>query len=278
MRSKKQAGSSVVNLTWEVHPSGYSWVWAAVRDNPIPVALRDDDAEQQPPKTLRRVLIPNSPANGRPYEPLKEYPGLHRTLSAVKPSEAEIADFAARFGPLTRTHIDTTRFTDLKGLESRPGDSLSEWQVEIENLRNLISLWETHRRKPTREVTEEFRKVLNLRLEDIRLVVGPDLDVELEPRSLRSAIWFQFWREIRGQVDLLRCVECHEWFKYNRQSIKTERRFCSQACRSKAYRRRQEKARSLHRRGVPISQIAKRLRSKLPIVTDWITRGDGSTD
>ena len=132
----------------------------------------------------------------------------------------------------------------------------------------MLDLWDSTKRDE-KTALPKIQQALQSRLEGFRPVVGPQLDMEIVPRSLGAALWLLFWREIRGMVDLLRCRQCGEWFKYRKASTKTPRLFCSQACRSKAYRDKQETARRLRRKGLPIGRIAKRLGSTPETVEGW---------
>ncbi len=97
------------------------------------------------------------------------------------------------------------------------------------------------------------------------------LSMRFSPDSLNAAIWVQFAEAISEDRRYGQCEECQKWFE-----LTTERRadakFCSGACRSRAYRKRQAGARHLHSQGVPVKEIARRLDTDVEKVTTWVER------
>jgi len=94
--------------------------------------------------------------------------------------------------------------------------------------------------------------------------------VRVMPKSLISALWIQFANAIEGDRKYRQCDECREWFElagYRR----ADARFCSDPCRFKAYRKRQNQARSMSAQGVPVKEIAKQLGSDVKTVKGWIS-------
>jgi hypothetical protein len=91
------------------------------------------------------------------------------------------------------------------------------------------------------------------------------------PRSLLGAMWLQFARAVSGDKQYRRCQECGRWYEVSREAARAHRIFCSQGCRSKAYRLRQERARQLFTQGWSFRHIAEELGSDVPTVTKWVT-------
>lgn len=62
------------------------------------------------------------------------------------------------------------------------------------------------------------------------------------PSSLLSAMWLQLAHAIAGNKDYRACRECGNWFEVSRaEDARTARRmFCSDACKSRDYRRRRD--------------------------------------
>ena len=98
----------------------------------------------------------------------------------------------------------------------------------------------------------------------------PRLGLFFVPKSLIGALWLQFARAVDGNTKYGRCLECRTWFEVSLDAARTNRRYCKDACRFKAYRRRQTEAQRLFAKGIPVKQIAKRLDSKLAAVKSWI--------
>jgi hypothetical protein len=60
------------------------------------------------------------------------------------------------------------------------------------------------------------------------------------PRDLLGALWLQFARAMSGNKAYRVCKECGQWFEVSPERSRTTRQFCSDACKSKAYRGRKK--------------------------------------
>ena len=89
--------------------------------------------------------------------------------------------------------------------------------------------------------------------------------------TLASAVWLQFAEAISTSRTFSRCRECQKWFPVGPELARSNRRFCSNACRSKAYRERQDRARRLRTEGKSFEEIAVELESDVATVRGWIT-------
>jgi hypothetical protein len=96
--------------------------------------------------------------------------------------------------------------------------------------------------------------------------------VELLPQNLLAALWLQFALAVAGDKDYRDCEVCATPFEVSLDAARADRVFCSNACRSKAYRQRQEKARRLYVEGKTARAIAKELGSDLATVKKWINQ------
>lgn len=90
------------------------------------------------------------------------------------------------------------------------------------------------------------------------------------PDNLIGAIWLQLSQAVTQEKDYRRCRQCDTWFEIDHYTARSNRYFCSNACRSKAYRDRQAEARRLHGNGLSLEDIAGRLGSDRKTVTRWI--------
>ena len=80
-----------------------------------------------------------------------------------------------------------------------------------------------------------------------RIEASPEHDIYIYPDTLLSAIWLMFFLEISGNIRLVRCDICGDYFSsYDRRA-----QFCSAKCRMRNYRksistklRRRKRARS----------------------------------
>ncbi len=90
------------------------------------------------------------------------------------------------------------------------------------------------------------------------------------PVNLVGAIWLQLSQAMTQEKEYRRCRQCGSWFEIDHYTARTNRYFCSNACRSKAYRDRKAEARRLHREGMVLDQIAERLGSDAETVSGWV--------
>ena len=100
----------------------------------------------------------------------------------------------------------------------------------------------------------------------------PRLGLQMVPSSLAGALWLQFAHAIERNSDFRQCNECRIWFELSAQSGRSDKVYCSNACRSRAYRKRQANAQSLHADGLSESEIAERLNSDVEAVKGWIAK------
>jgi hypothetical protein len=89
--------------------------------------------------------------------------------------------------------------------------------------------------------------------------------------TLLAAVWLQFADAVSNDRTFSRCRECGRWFEVAPDAARTHRRFCSNKCRSKAYRERQDRARQLFAAGKTFEEIAEELESDAATVRRWIT-------
>ena len=66
------------------------------------------------------------------------------------------------------------------------------------------------------------------------------LSSTLMPKGLIGALWQQASLSIDGHVDFLKCRECSDWFGISAEEARPDKRFCSNACRMRAYRKRKK--------------------------------------
>jgi hypothetical protein len=121
------------------------------------------------------------------------------------------------------------------------------------------------------------QKMINTRLWEHtapRLLYDPKRDrlgVYLVPKNLLGALWLQFARAVDANKDYRRCGGgCGRWMEISLDAHRTHRRFCSDACRNKAYRDRQAEARRLAAAGVSLDDIARQLGTDLQTVQGWV--------
>jgi hypothetical protein len=96
------------------------------------------------------------------------------------------------------------------------------------------------------------------------------------PRTLLAALWLQFAAAVAEGKEYRTCRECGAWFELSPETARTNRRFCTNACRSRMYRQRQGRARERHAEGVPVEDIARELETDAATVRRWLDEsGEG---
>jgi hypothetical protein len=104
------------------------------------------------------------------------------------------------------------------------------------------------------------------------------LRTKLEPGSLLNVLFQQFADAIDGRMGCRACPACGREIPFHTGTGGTSRVYCSNACRLKSHRSRQDTARRLHAAGESLASIAAQLESSENAVTRWVTgaRADGS--
>jgi hypothetical protein len=102
------------------------------------------------------------------------------------------------------------------------------------------------------------------------------LGLYIVPEGLIGALWLQFARAVERDARFRQCSECGTWFEVSPGRGRTDKQFCSTACRTRAYRKRQAEAARLHGEGRSMEEIARELESDPDTVRGWIERRAGS--
>jgi hypothetical protein len=97
-----------------------------------------------------------------------------------------------------------------------------------------------------------------------------EMALKLVPGSLLAGLWVQFARAIDGNLCHRRCLSCDQWFELSPEAARISRRFCSDACKSRNYRERQDRARQMHAAGKALPDIAEALGAEVEVVEKWI--------
>ena len=90
------------------------------------------------------------------------------------------------------------------------------------------------------------------------------------PRHLSSALWLQFAQAVDGNKGYRQCPRCSRWFEISPRTARSDKVFCSNACRSGALRDRQLEAHRLFDQGKHLKQIATEVKSSVVVVRRWI--------
>lgn len=143
------------------------------------------------------------------YDPINDYPALHRILAATDQNDDQsILDFISRFGLL-----------DEDGL-----DSLETWKLLILSIKKLCTFIDSGKKH---EAVDLFNKNIHPHFTgriDISSKGRPEL--VLVPTNLHGAIWFLAAGEITRGVKFSMCQQCGTPFHHRRNKA-----FCSTKCR-----------------------------------------------
>src|SRR5262249_16845051 len=123
------------------------------------------------------------------------------------------------------------------------------------------------------EVGEVLDVLVRARFAWDREAVRPVL--RLAPHGLFGAICLQFAQAIDGDRNYQACPVCGRWFELAPGVNRADKLMCSDACRMRAYRQRQERARQMHAEGKNARQIAAELESDVATVKGWIGKHKG---
>src|SRR5262245_21694274 len=94
------------------------------------------------------------------------------------------------------------------------------------------------------------------------------------PNSLSGALWLQVAEAISGKKIYRICEVCGRAFEVRPETTRSDRVYCRAACRTRAYRTRQDKARQMYAAGKTLRAIAKELGSDIETVKKWVTDPD----
>jgi hypothetical protein len=100
-----------------------------------------------------------------------------------------------------------------------------------------------------------------------------DLVLRMVPKNLLGAIWFQFAEMVSKKQGLKQCEQCGKWFRVAAGIGRTDKKYCSQRCRTQWYRHRTAQAARLYTRGKAPAEIAKQFETDVRTVEVWIASG-----
>ena len=101
------------------------------------------------------------------------------------------------------------------------------------------------------------------------------LGLHFIPERLLGALWFQLAQAVGGDKRYRQCYGCGKWFELSPEVARSNRLTCSDACRSRAYRDRKERAVRLAAEGRTPKEIAEELDSDVRTVKGWIKQRKG---
>jgi hypothetical protein len=90
------------------------------------------------------------------------------------------------------------------------------------------------------------------------------------PSSLLGALWLQFADAIAANRSFNQCLFCKRWFDVAADGSRRDKHYCSQTCRTGAYRTRRIEAQRLHALGSTVEELAERFGSDPATIRGWL--------
>lgn len=299
--------TELFQLRWGVAEQGYEWRDVSLRGHPLPEGARPvrllvargdaDDIEMSArwydpfvdALALFRTFADLAPTQEAIYKFANHYGWLHYS----PPFVADPGAFQIH-APGSDDHARVVW-----------GESLEQWIEAIGQVRYAVALWDrlqmNDREDLARYLRQEgleqsFEREAGRRTGPVwtghaalytmvaaqltnTLSAQPVWDADrqrlslaLVPANLFAALWLQFVNSVQGNIEYQKCAWCGKWFAIVPPQVRSSRAYCSTACRSKAYRKRQADARKLAATGVSLEEIASRLETTVETARGWIER------
>jgi hypothetical protein len=91
-----------------------------------------------------------------------------------------------------------------------------------------------------------------------------------QPNNLLGAMWLQFAESISGLKRYHQCEACQRYIELSPDVNRADRRYCSDACRNRALRRRQKFARDMRKSGKSLREISRATGSNIETLKQWL--------
>jgi hypothetical protein len=279
----------MAGFVWRVAVKGY--VWRGFLPPGFAPGLHDFSGEHRPSDEWK-ALVPVEWVF-RSYEPLKEHSGLFRTFAATPATFEGIQAFATKYGHLGeggygtwspskgeqfQDDEDRAMYGQAKDHYSIP-QPFKEWETAILRMRRALDLLDSVRnRRGVEKDIREIQEIIDGQLSNLRVVPrfefkkSPSHEpaLHLVPNTLGGAMWIQLAQAIAGDKKHRACESCGRWFELSPETARTSKYYCTEACRSRAYRARKEYAHQLHSEGKTPIQIAEQLKSEVETIKKWL--------
>jgi hypothetical protein len=266
---------------WRVAVDGYRWRFLTY------------EGEEHP----YLAVVPDWNWRFRWYAPLDEFSGLFRIFAQTPTTLEGVQSFANRFGQLNlgsggvgeeldgsweiRSNEEWRRYDQTPDDEYKL-DPFEHWCEAIVRLRECVETWD---RAQGGGVDEQAVEGLRVTVENAlryrtRVSFAGDERVggfvlRMMPTDLLGGLWLQLAQTISGSKTHRACPVCRDWFEVSLQKYRKSRRYCSEPCRSLAYRGRMEQARKLAGEGKSAKEIARELGSDVKTVKGWLSKRKG---
>lgn len=263
----------MTRFVWKVAVRGYQWT--------------DDDYLSAP-----------EGSRFREYAPLDEFTGLFRTFAKTPITMYGILGFANKFGHLGAgaggvggdiddewerwSDEDWRRFDHTEKDDLPDMEDMHFWCDQICRMGECVETWDKAQwGKSDEKAMQRLQETVSNNLRGrVRVAFGRDPEkriggflLEIMPNTLLGALWLQLAETISGSKKHRACAACGNWFEVSPEKFRKSRHYCSEPCRSRAYRSRKEKARQLNNEGKTIKEIAVLLGSDKKTIRGWLMAG-----
>jgi len=273
-----------VSATLAVWRHGYRWVMR--RESGELETLSPPLSADAKPRAIWLAMVQPSPeevranlAVGREpfraYRPMEESPELFLLFSELEPTPEAILAFANKYacpvGP-----------DDWLG-------TLADWQSGISEMKRAVALWEaveTEKGRALALAREQLDEMLAALVVNIRAHFTGErtkagaLDLWLTVKTLGEVLWVQFLAALLERRQFGRCAWCGRPFpiaqeRIGRRRVRSDRVFCTDACRVKQYLRRRKTAVEMRAGGARLSDIAREVQTDVKTIKQWIEMEGG---
>jgi hypothetical protein len=234
----------------------------------------------------------------REYAPLEDFTGLFRAFAETPITMNGLLGFANKFGHLGTgaggvggdidDEWESRSDADWQGLDhteksGRPDwEDMDFWCEQIGRMRDCVRTWDkVQNGKADQQAMLRLQVTVSNSLRGrVRVAFGRDPEqrvggflLQIVPNTLLGALWLQLAETISGYKQHRACAACGNWFEVSPEKFRKSRHYCSEPCRSRAYRSRKEKARQLANEGKTAKKIAALLGSDAKTIRGWLMAG-----
>jgi hypothetical protein len=161
------------------------------------------------------------------FEPIEEKHDLYLAFANTRCSTGGILEFASEHGLLTTGDEHET---------------VDMWRYHITNLNQAIAKWNRLKDGKAVAFAKVYRDLCPHGADSLKhsLEIGSSgtPQVFLEPVNLLAAMWLQFAAATEGATTFSPCQECSVWIDTVPGSNRPDKKYCSDACKMRAYRKR----------------------------------------
>jgi hypothetical protein len=187
---------------------------------------------------------------------LFENPDAFLEFAEMPATEDGIKTFADRYGPLFPDSPDpfvspTTNWAPM----NFPGRRIDAWPEWSKAMHRTVELWVMSRKTgdfskliralhrlrlglPLHRRTDDFDSGASIEVLLKEDPLGGSPKLCIRPENLVDALWAQLILKIDGKVNLHACIQCRKWFTLEAGHGRSDKVYCSDACRMRAYRKR----------------------------------------